>query len=54
MLKLALASLGAARLGMGPILFGEFTAAWDMLFIRIKHTARKVPADARRAAGKGE
>ena len=39
---------------MGPILFGVFATAWDMLFIRIKHTARKVLADARRAADKGE
>ena len=50
----ALTSLGAAAVGVGPILFGVFTTAWDMLFIRIKHTARKMLADARRAADKGE
>ena len=26
-------------LGVGPILFGVFTTAWDILLIRIKHTA---------------
>ena len=42
-------------LGVGPILFGVFTTAWDMLFIQIKHTARKVFADAKRSAvAKGE
>ena len=49
-----LLSLGGSALGVGPILFGVFTAAWDMLFIRIKHTARKMLADAKRAANKGE
>ena len=53
-LNLGLTSLGAASLGVGPILFGVFTTAWDMLFIRIKHTARKMLADAKRAANKGE
>ena len=52
--NLGLTSLGAASLGVGPILFGVFTTAWDMLFIRIKHTARKMLADAKRAANKGE
>ena len=46
--------LGGTTLGVGPILFGVFTAAWDMLFITIKHTARKMLADAKRAAAKGE
>ena len=45
--------LGGTALGVGPILFGVFTAAWDMLFITIKHTARRALADARRSA-KGE
>ena len=49
-----LLSLGGTALGVGPILFGVFTAAWDMLFITIKHTARRVLADARRSAAKGE
>ena len=53
-LNLALTSLGATGLGVGPLLFGEFTTAWDMLFITIKHTARRMFADAKRAAAKGE
>ena len=36
-------------LGVGPILFGVFTTAWDILLIKIKHTAQRVLADARRA-----
>lgn len=36
-------------LGVGPILFGVFTTAWDILLIRIKHTAQSVLLDARRA-----
>ena len=39
-------------LGVGPILFGVFTTAWDTLLIKIKHTARSILSDARRA-GKG-
>lgn len=35
-------------LGVGPILFGVFTTAWDILLIRIKHTAQSVLSDARR------
>ena len=37
-------------LGVGPILFGVFTTAWDTLLIKIKHTARNVLSDARRAS----
>ena len=37
-------------LGVGPILFGVFTTAWDTLLIKIKHTALSVIADARRAS----
>ena len=37
-------------LGVGPILFGVFTTAWDTLLIKIKHTARSVLSDARRAS----
>ena len=36
-------------LGVGPILFGVFTTAWDILLIKIKHTAQSVLTDARRA-----
>ncbi|MDO4865706.1 MAG: hypothetical protein Q4C10_04060 [Clostridia bacterium] len=53
-LNFALTSLGAPGLGVGPILFGVFTTAWDMLFITIKRTARRMLADAKRAAAKGE
>ena len=37
-------------LGVGPILFGVFTTAWDTLLIKIKNTARSVLTDARRAS----
>ena len=37
-------------LGVGPILFGVFTTAWDTLLIKIKHTAQNVLSDARRAS----
>ena len=53
-LNLALTSLGAPSVGVGPILFSVFTTAWDMLFITIKHTAQKMLADAKRSAAKGE
>ena len=53
-LNLVLKSLGAPGMGVGPILFGVFTTAWDMLFITIKHTARKMLADAWHTAAKGE
>ena len=36
-------------LGVGPILFGVFTTAWDILLIKLKHTAQSVLSDARRA-----
>ena len=38
-------------LGVGPILFGIFTAAWDTLLIKIKRTAQSVLSDAKRRAG---
>ncbi len=41
---------GGTPLGVGPILFGVFTAAWDTLLIQIKRTAQNVLADARRSA----
>lgn len=51
-LNLALTRLSGAAdavpLGVGPILFGVFTTAWDMLFIKLRLTAKKVLADARR------
>ena len=37
-------------LGVGPILFGVFTTAWDTLLVKLKHTAQSVLADARRAS----
>lgn len=43
-------SKGGTPLGVGPILFGVFTAAWDTLLIQIKRTAQNVLADARRGA----
>ena len=58
-LNAALLGLGVAKegtpLGVGPILFGVFTAAWDALLIKIKRTAKQMLADARHQAGaKGE
>lgn len=43
-------AVGTVPLGVGPILFGAFTTAWDTLLIKIKHTAQSVLADARRAS----
>ena len=43
-------AVGTVPLGVGPILFGVFTTAWDTLLIKIKHTAQSVLADARRAS----
>lgn len=45
-LNLALSRWGGSMLGVGPILFGVFTTAWDMLLIKIRHTARRVLRDA--------
>lgn len=58
-LNAALLGLGAANegtpLGVGPILFGVFTAAWDTLLIKIKRTAKQMLADAtRNARAKGD
>ena len=41
---------GSTPLGVGPILFGVFTAAWDTLLIQIKRTAKNVLSDAQRRA----
>ncbi len=41
---------GGTPLGVGPILFGVFTAAWDTLLIQIKRTGKNVLADAKRGA----
>ena len=41
---------GGTPLGVGPILFGVFTAAWDTLLIQIKRTGKSVVADAKRGA----
>lgn len=43
-------AVGTVPLGVGPILFGVFTTAWDTLLIKIKHTAQSVLSDARRAS----
>ena len=49
-MTLGSASGGSLTVGVGPILFGVFTTAWDILLIRIKHTAQSVLSDARRAS----
>ncbi len=38
-------------IGVGPILFGVFTAAWDMLFLGCKHLVRRIVGDAMEEAG---
>ena len=43
-------AVGTVPLGVGPILFGVFTTAWDTLLIKLKHTAQSVLADARHAS----
>ena len=40
-------------LGVGPILFGTFAAAWDLLFIQMKRTAQRMLDDAKRGADAG-
>lgn len=39
-----------ALLGVGPILFGVFTAGWDLLFLGAKRLLHSIVEDARRAA----
>lgn len=39
-------------LGVEPILFGVFAAAWDLLLIKIKQTARNMLSDAKKSAGR--
>jgi hypothetical protein len=43
-------AVGTVPLGVGPILFGVFTTAWDTSMVKLKHTAQRVLADARRAS----
>ncbi len=54
-LNAALIALTGAQdrvpVGVGPILFGVFAAAWDMLFIRMKRTFLNVLSDAKKSAG---
>lgn len=48
--RLALSVTGASDtvpLGVGPILFGVFATAWDMLFITMKHTLSRIITDAK-------
>ena len=44
---------GEVPLGVGPILFGVFTMAWDFLLITMKHTAINIFRDARSAQKNG-
>ena len=39
-----------ALLGVGPVLFGVFTAGWDLVFLGAKRLLRSIVEDARRAA----
>ena len=41
-------------LGVGPILFGAFTTAWDTLWIKVKRTAQSILKNARRSAAAKE
>ena len=42
---------GPIFVGVGPILFGVFTAAWDMLFLGCKRLLRRIVNDAMDEAG---
>jgi len=42
---------GPIFVGVGPILFGVFTAAWDMLFLGCKRLIRRIVGDAMEKAG---
>ena len=57
-INLALIAMTGAEntvpLGVGPILFGLFTAGWDLLFLGLKRLAKRVLADAKASAGKKE
>lgn len=41
-------------LGVEPVLFGVFTAAWDILWIKVKYTARSIFTNARQSAAAKE
>lgn len=48
LVNLSLAGLGAGMsLGVGPILFGVVYTAFDLLFIQMKRTLRRIVADAK-------
>lgn len=53
-LNLALMRLNGGMLGVGPILFGLFATAWDLLLIRVRRTARQMLRDARAKAAPRE
>ena len=40
------AGKGSRWLGVEPILFGVFTTAWDLLFLTMKRTAKRIAEDA--------
>ena len=42
---------GPVFIGVGPILFGVFAAAWDMLFLGCKRLVRSIVGDAMKEAG---
>ena len=37
-------------LGVGPILFGTFATGWDLVFLAMKRTLRRIVADAKKSA----
>ena len=49
-LNVFFASVGAegAVLGVEPILFAVFATAWDLLFLGVKHTLKKIVSDAQK------
>jgi hypothetical protein len=57
LINMAIISFTGARdtvpLGVGPILFGAFTTAWDLLFLAMKRLAVRILADAKEKAGYG-
>lgn len=50
LINLALVSLGGNVLGVGPILFGVFYTAFDLLFIKLKRVLLTIVSDAKNNA----
>ena len=44
---------GGSMLGVGPILFGVFTAGWDLILLQVKKLGGRILADAKKNAAQG-